>query len=396
MSTTLSRLLPATLLLPVLACAPEDQPTAPSFAKGGTAQLTTSVSALEFTLPPGGSASVTITAQYVTTISGADAACAAVTPTSLPTKKEKGSSAYMAEFSIAATSVGDCTVTFQDKNGKAVTVAVSVLPPLPDRVVYTSDAHGNSELFVMDLDGGNPTRLTSTGDFELFPTLSADGRKILFVSTTGSDWVPSLMAVDGTGRTALPLVGARGTPWLSPSGQRVVYTANVDGLPRLFASDLDGGNMNQLTSGGGAPTEGDPSWSGALPGRIAFLREAARNIWVMNADGTGQAQVTADNDPWLHSTQGLALSPDGQKIAFACQPTTHVFDICIINVDGTGRTQLTTADGDDVWPRWTRDGRIVFTSERDGNQEVYIMNADGTGQTNLTNSAANESTGAPS
>jgi Tol biopolymer transport system component len=56
-------------------------------------------------------------------------------------------------------------------------------------------------------------------------------------------------------------------------------------------------------------------------------------------------------------------------------------------VDGTGRTQLTTSEFDD--------GRIVFTSSRDGNDEIYIMNADGAGQTRLTTTDANEATGSP-
>jgi hypothetical protein len=36
------------------------------------------------------------------------------------------------------------------------------------------------------------------------------------------------------------------------------------------------------------------------------------------------------------------------------------------------------------------DGKIAFTSERDGNPEIYIMNSDGTGQTNVTNSTASD------
>ena len=127
-----------------------------------------------------------------------------------------------------------------------------------------------------------------------------------------------------------------------------------------------------------------------MPGRIAFWREAPRNVWIMNADGTGQLQLTPDNDPWLHGPPTVALSPDGQWVAFDCEPTIHVYDICIVKADGTGKAQLTDADGDDRFPRWTRDGRIIFTSQRDGNREVYIMNADGSGQTNLTNTPGDD------
>ena len=43
------------------------------------------------------------------------------------------------------------------------------------------------------------------------------------------------------------------------------------------------------------------------------------------------------------------------------------------------------------WPTWSPDGRrIAFTSNRDGNYEIYIMNADGTGQSNVTNHPASD------
>ena len=54
--------------------------------------------------------------------------------------------------------------------------------------------------------------------------------------------------------------------------------------------------------------------------------------------------------------------------------------------DGFGQMNLSNHPGYDVSPAWSPDGsKIVFRSNRDGNEEIYIMNADGTGQTNLTN-----------
>ncbi|MCH7838355.1 MAG: PD40 domain-containing protein, partial [Chloroflexi bacterium] len=43
------------------------------------------------------------------------------------------------------------------------------------------------------------------------------------------------------------------------------------------------------------------------------------------------------------------------------------------------------------YPSWSPDGTVIaFTSERDGNSEIYIMNADGSGQTRLTNHPADD------
>jgi TolB protein len=68
-------------------------------------------------------------------------------------------------------------------------------------------------------------------------------------------------------------------------------------------------------------------------------------------------------------------------------------DIFIVNIDGSGLTNLTNHPGDDVDPVWSPDGeRIVFVSNRDGDLEIYLMDADGTNQLNLSDSpVTNES-----
>ncbi|MDP7068199.1 MAG: hypothetical protein QF637_11290, partial [Acidimicrobiales bacterium] len=57
-----------------------------------------------------------------------------------------------------------------------------------------------------------------------------------------------------------------------------------------------------------------------------------------------------------------------------------------MNADGTGVTQLTDNDDDgDWWPAWSPNGKqIAFSSDRDGDWEIFVMNADGTGVTQLT------------
>jgi Tol biopolymer transport system component len=379
------------------ACGSDQLPTDPSLAKAGAgaAPFLATPNAVEISYPPGGSEVVTVTVQYLTTVtsSSSNTGCATVSPTSTPTKKPKGSSSYVATFTVTAAAVGTCTITLADKNGKSVTVPVAVVGPLPDRIVFWASAAGGSEVFMMDLDGSHRTQVTNTPDEHAFlPELSADGRKILFMSSNldNSDLHGNLMNVDGSSRIAIPLqnVGSRLT--LSPDRKRVAFTAPVNTYYRIFTARLDGSELTQITTGTGIPVENGPMWSGPWPGRIAFWRDGPRSIWVMNPDGTGQVQLTPDNDPWHHGGANVALSPDGTRVAFDCEVTIHVWDICIVNADGTGKAQLTDAAGNDRYPRWTRDGRITFISERDGNQEIYIMNADGSGQTNLTNTPEDE------
>ncbi|MCI0556023.1 MAG: hypothetical protein L0287_34200, partial [Anaerolineae bacterium] len=63
-------------------------------------------------------------------------------------------------------------------------------------------------------------------------------------------------------------------------------------------------------------------------------------------------------------------------------------EIYVMNADGSGQIRLTNNLSVDMQPAWSSDGRkITFLSDRDGNLEIYVMNADGSGQIRLTNNS---------
>jgi hypothetical protein len=92
----------------------------------------------------------------------------------------------------------------------------------------------------------------------------------------------------------------------------------------------------------------------------------------------------------------LGLAVNAQRIAFTSNRDGNA-DVYIMNADGTGQTRLTNDSESDSQPSISADGtKIAFTSTRDGNEEIYVMNADGTGQTRLTNKSAWGFDGQPS
>ena len=79
-----------------------------------------------------------------------------------------------------------------------------------------------------------------------------------------------------------------------------------------------------------------------------------------------------------------ATSAENGKIVFTSERDSYN-DVYVMNADGTGQTRLTTNLDLDLWPAWSPDGtQIAFKSFREGNDEIYVMNADGTEQTRLT------------
>ena len=82
--------------------------------------------------------------------------------------------------------------------------------------------------------------------------------------------------------------------------------------------------------------------------------------------------------------QTAAWSPDGRKLAFVSRRDGNN-EIYVINADGNGQENLTQHPARDSHPSWSRDGRkLAFVSRRDGNSEIYVMNADGSGLRNVT------------
>ncbi len=112
----------------------------------------------------------------------------------------------------------------------------------------------------------------------------------------------------------------------------------------------------------------------------------------MNADGTNQRRITDNEDFDI----GAEISPDGNTVAFHQGLGDHCCTIQLVGIDdpNTERT-LTTSDGMPVygmWPSWPPDGKqIAFNAPGVGGAgDIWVINVDGTGLTNLTQTASGE------
>ncbi len=90
-----------------------------------------------------------------------------------------------------------------------------------------------------------------------------------------------------------------------------------------------------------------------------------------------------------HSVRAGVFAGNNGKIAFTTNRDGN-YEIYTMNPDGTGLMRLTNNSADDRNPNWSPDGtKIAFSSTRDGNYEIYTMNPDGTGLMRLTNTTNN-------
>ena len=214
-------------------------------------------------------------------------------------------------------------------------------PPRPDAskgYVWRLDPF---DIYTARPDGSNRKRLTHFGVYTAEGVLSPGGRKIVFTSLKDGDLDIYVMNADGTHVVQLTRqLGYDGGPWWSPDGKQIVYRAYHP------HTDADVASYKEL-----------------LAQRL--VRPNKMDLWIMNADGSNQSQITHLNA----ASFGPSWTPDGKKIIFSSNhhtdPKLGNFDLFLINPDGSGLEQITTAPTFDGFPMFSPNGRkLVWASNR--------------------------------
>jgi TolB protein len=238
----------------------------------------------------------------------------------------------------------------------------------------------------MSAKGTKVRQLTNTPGDDSSPDWSPDGSRIAFHSnrTKGGDYEIYVVNSDGTDLKRLTKVrhGIDNTnPVWSPDGHKIAFTQNRNHHQDVLVMDSAGNHVRRLTHD--SFYDAFPTWS--PDGKeIAFMScrplhsgceaKIAENIWTISSNGQGHPRRLT-NTP---SVNEFAPRWSKNRIVFFGErknsPSTD--ELYIINADGTGLTRLTHNRWLDAAPAWSGDGtRIVFYSNRDGDDEIYWMQA---------------------
>jgi len=280
-------------------------------------------------------------------------------------------------------------------------------------IAYTSNRAGISDIWILDVDGGNSVRLTQHPGVDHSPAWFPDGRSLAFVSDrSGSpsiwrlprlggaatllvaDAIDPAIAADGAhiafsapdatgmsriGIAALDPLGpptfvtteddgvwGHGQPAWSPDGKTLCYAAHQD----LWLLSVSGGPARRLTTDREAA--GEPAWS--RDGHHVYyssLREGTLALWRISIDGGEPQRLTLGTGPESQP----ASAPDGSFLAYS----TAADDSDILLVDrASGRRTRMRDQRFDGGPTFSADGRrLVFSSDRGGEVDLWIQELDG-------------------
>lgn len=286
------------------------------------------------------------------------------------------------------------TVTVND-NFTATAVYVSPTPtptptPVPGAgaqpIAFTKSANGPfsaSDIFLVNTDGTNVVNITNSPGEDTQPAWSPDGSRLAYVchhQPDGSAGGPARICVrnaDGTGFKVLSNTQADDfSPSWSRDGSQIAFATFTSGSPSILSiMNADGtGRVPLLISGAAWP-----DWS--PNGSTLVFSIDANSIWTFNRltqSSLRLTNTTGDTSP--------RYSPDGSKIVFQSRRD-GLEEIYVMNADGTGQTRLTNNSVLDTLPSWSPDGtKILFTSLRDSpmSPALYIMNADGSSPVRVT------------
>ena len=226
------------------------------------------------------------------------------------------------------------------------------------RIAFKSTrAGGQYDVYVIDWDGSNLTRITDHPANDHDPVWMPDGQSLIFSSErdSRSDLYRVWLADRRVQRLTHHFVGRAIMPSVSPDGRYVAFAAQS--LQRLqfwdfqvHILDLATGKTRGLDAPGGTCW---PGWSpdGKLIANVSLGEEPSR-LQIRTPEGGNARELRPDPKRWHYYPD---WSKDGSLIAFSVSPEHHQgedWDLAIVAPDGSRYQRLTTGPGNDRVPDW--------------------------------------------
>lgn len=219
-------------------------------------------------------------------------------------------------------------------------------------IAFNSRMNGSADIYLVNTNGNDLIRLTTSSAHDLYPSWSPDGEFIVYQTNEGGDQELAIIEICNKKVTSLTRNTCNdwGPVW-SPDGDWLAFYSDCDGERNIYKIRVDGSERTQSTF-----TSGSYSWFPAWSPdgeKITFSsnRSGKYRIYVMNANGNNVKELATGCVSYF--------SPDGKQILYGvyCDDTDDLF---ILNADGSDQHSITNGY-ECKNATWSPDGRsIVF------------------------------------
>ena len=269
----------------------------------------------------------------------------------------------------------DSTQAVRVSNGKYDGIGGLAWTP-DNQIIYLTQVGQSIDLWLMNADGTNQKQLTVDGGFKELPSVSPDGRYVVFAGSRSGSTNLRLwrMDIDGNNlKELLPQNTLAFYPTMSRDGSLVLFNSNKDGNVRIWKTSIDGGEPQQMTDGLSMFPAISPDGS-----QLAFFTlDAATGgkpkIMIVPFGGQGETKSFALSPASNATIPTLMWTADGSALTYT-DPLKGVDNIWSQPIDGKPRKALTNFKQDHVFAfAWSRDGKRLAVSHGPTTTDVVLI-----------------------
>ncbi len=186
-------------------------------------------------------------------------------------------------------------------------------------IAANTEAGDRRFLRLLDTEGAKGKPITGGMVNQTFPTLSPDGRRMLFLESTSDYRIVAASLKDASLRTWVRSQLSTGMPLWTAKGERFVYVTSSHGEAEIWLRESDGAERPVLTQSAFPPGTGSLFMNPALSpdgGRLAVMRippKGLPSIWIASVAGGSPVRLTNDDS---FNERMSAWSPDGARIVY--------------------------------------------------------------------------------
>jgi len=246
------------------------------------------------------------------------------------------------------------------------------------KIAFVTERGGKKEIFLSDYDGANARQATSDQKLNVGPSLSRDGKYLVYTSYKAG--FPDLVLqrlVEKDRKTVAAYAGTNTGGAISPDNSEIAFSASIFGTPEIALIPLTGVGKDKparVTKTRG--TSSSPTWSPDGQ-RLCYVSDERGSVqlYIISKGGGNSERLSTGS---TYSTRPN-WSPDGKLIAFTTRQGGR-FQIAIYDL-ATKQTKTVTQGDESTDPCWSPNGRqLIYTRHRGGGSDLIVLDV-GSGET---------------